>query len=76
MQQMATTVADTLAQQDPDNAQAYQDNAAQLDEELAALNRQDGTATRSHHAGSQSRSFRIPGQPVRLRTARHLGFVT
>lgn len=46
MQQMATTVADTLAQQDPDNAQAYQDNAAQLDEELAALNTewQDGTA--------------------------------
>jgi zinc transport system substrate-binding protein len=46
MQQMATTVADTLAQQDPDNAQAYQDNAAQLNEELAALNMewQDGTA--------------------------------
>ncbi len=45
MQQMATTVADTLAQQDPDNAQSYQDNAAQLDEELAALNTewQDGT---------------------------------
>ena len=47
MQQMATTVADTLAQQDPDNAQAYQDNAAQLDEELAALNTEWRTAPRT-----------------------------
>lgn len=47
MEQMATTVADTLAASDPDNARAYQDNAAQLTEELAALNTewQEGTAT-------------------------------
>lgn len=47
MQQMATTVADTLAETDPDNAQTFQDNAAALTEELATLNTEweDGTAT-------------------------------
>ena len=47
MQQMATTVADTLATSDPDNAQAYQDNEARLTDELAALNTEweEGTAT-------------------------------
>jgi len=47
MQQMALTVADTLAEADPDNAQTYQDNAAELGTELAALNTewQEGTAT-------------------------------
>ncbi len=38
MQQMATTVADTLAEEDPDNADAYQSNAQALQENLAALN--------------------------------------
>jgi zinc transport system substrate-binding protein len=47
MQQMAVTVADTLAEADPDNAQTYQDNAAELGTELAALNTdwEEGTAT-------------------------------
>jgi zinc transport system substrate-binding protein len=47
MEQMATTVADTLAAADPDNAQAYQANAAQLTDDLGLLNTewQEATAT-------------------------------
>jgi zinc transport system substrate-binding protein len=46
MQQMSTTVADTLAEVDPDNAQTFQDNSARLNEELATLNTEwaQGTA--------------------------------
>ena len=41
------SVADTLAETDPDNAQTFQDNAAALTEELATLNTEweVGTAT-------------------------------
>ena len=45
MQQMATTVADTLASADPENAQAYQDNAAQLTDDLGLLNTEWQQAT-------------------------------
>lgn len=47
MQQMAGTVADTLAAQDPDNADTYQANAQALQEELGALNEKwtDATTT-------------------------------
>lgn len=45
MQQMAVTVADTLAATDPDHAQDYRTNAARLDEELGALNQQWTRAT-------------------------------
>jgi zinc transport system substrate-binding protein len=46
MQQMATTVADTLSEQSPENQQVFADNAAQLQNELEALNTEwtDGTA--------------------------------
>jgi len=47
MQEMAGLVADTLAQQDPDNADTYQSNAQALQEQLAALNTEwtDATTT-------------------------------
>lgn len=47
MQEMAGTVADTLAQQDPGNADTYQSNAQALQEQLGALNTEwtDATTT-------------------------------
>lgn len=46
MQQMAATVADSLAAADPEHAQAFRANAAQLDEELGDLNQEWTEATK------------------------------